>query len=363
MPRRCRRGRARARVGCDARASAALEAIRQGYQTNIWGMPTYYLMRSGYWKSTALTVEEFAVPSGNLTMQQMVARQVDLGTYAGPSFIIGNAKGGLVAIAMIEHVGKTARIMARKDLEHHQGRSSCAAKASPTRPARRSATIFVDTDHAAARTATRATTGSPHGREQHGGRARRQDRRRHGQRRALQRHRRRRRHRHRPGGFFRLRPMPVFMAATPEFVQKKPDTMVAYLKAWLDAAQRLQGQAEEGRRRDLHILRRQGLQDVARDVRDGAVPRRGQSRLSRDLKPYMQKQAEILLQGKNIKAIPDWSTALRPDFHGEGQGRGVIRVAQNHTQSNRCQDRRPRHRRRGTSLSRPDVRIKDRMTA
>ena len=56
------------------------------------------------------------MPSGNLTMQQMVARQVDIGTYAGPSFIIGNAKGGLVAIAKIEHVGKTARVIARKDL-------------------------------------------------------------------------------------------------------------------------------------------------------------------------------------------------------------------------------------------------------
>ena len=56
------------------------------------------------------------VPSGNLTMQQMVARQVDLGTYAGPSLILGHDKGGLVAIAQIEHVGKTASVMVRKDL-------------------------------------------------------------------------------------------------------------------------------------------------------------------------------------------------------------------------------------------------------
>ena len=53
--------------------------------------------------------EEFAVPSGNLTMQQMVARQVDLGTYAGPLFVIGHDKGDLVAIAMIESVGKTVQ--------------------------------------------------------------------------------------------------------------------------------------------------------------------------------------------------------------------------------------------------------------
>jgi len=59
--------------------AAALETIRQGYQTNIWGMPTYYLLRSGVLEKRGLKFEEFAVPSGNLTMQQMVARQVDLG--------------------------------------------------------------------------------------------------------------------------------------------------------------------------------------------------------------------------------------------------------------------------------------------
>src|SRR6266550_8887488 len=89
--------------------------IRQGYQTNIWGMPTYYLLRSGALEKRGVKFEEFAVPSGNLTMQQMVARQVDLGTYAGQSFVIGHDKGGLVAIAMIEYVGKTAQIIARKD--------------------------------------------------------------------------------------------------------------------------------------------------------------------------------------------------------------------------------------------------------
>src|SRR5467141_3997174 len=98
------------------RPAVALETVRQGYQTNIWGMPTYYLLRSGALEKRGLKFEEFAVPSGNLTMQQMVARQVDLGTYAGPSFILGHDKGGLVGIAVIEHVGRTTRIMARKDL-------------------------------------------------------------------------------------------------------------------------------------------------------------------------------------------------------------------------------------------------------
>src|SRR5207245_282206 len=99
-----------------SRSAFALDPIRQGYQTNMWGMPTYYLLRSGLLEKRGIKFEEFAVASGNLTMQQMVARQVDMGTYAGPSFIIGHDKGGLVAIALIEYVGKTASVMVRKDL-------------------------------------------------------------------------------------------------------------------------------------------------------------------------------------------------------------------------------------------------------
>src|SRR5215510_2698616 len=98
------------------RAALAQTTIRQGYQTNLWGMPTYYLLRSGVLEKHGIKFEEFGVPSGNLTMQQMVARQVDLGTYAGPSLILGHDKGGIVAIAQIEHVGKTASVMVRKDL-------------------------------------------------------------------------------------------------------------------------------------------------------------------------------------------------------------------------------------------------------
>src|SRR6266481_4429671 len=99
-----------------ARSGWALHLIRQGFQTNIWGMPTYYLLKSGLLEKHSIKFEEFAVPSGNLTMQQMVARQVDLGTYAAQSFIIGPDKGGIVVIAQIEQVGRTAQVVTRTDL-------------------------------------------------------------------------------------------------------------------------------------------------------------------------------------------------------------------------------------------------------
>ncbi len=295
------------------RRAAAAETIKQGYQTNIWGMPTYYLMKSGYLEKHGLAVEEFAVPSGNLTMQQMVARQVDLGTYAGPSFIIGNAKGGLLAIAVIEQVGKTARITARKDLnigriEELRGLKVANQTGSSV------GNDFVDIiapQHGlnkgdyqevrmdvnnmvaalAAKTVDAMVNVEPYnviavadgiGTD--------------------------------VMDFSSVDPMPVFMAATPDFVEKRPDTVVAYLKAWLDAARDFKDNPKK-------------VADVIyafyADKGYKILPESFATALSRvevnpgfpdNLKPYMQQQAEILLKNKTINAVPDWSKALRPDF-------------------------------------------------
>jgi len=295
------------------RGVAAPETIRQGYQTNIWGMPTYYLMKSGYLEKHNLAVEEFAVPSGNLTMQQMVARQVDLGTYAGQSFIIGNAKGGLVAIALIEHVGKTARITTRKDLnitkvEELRGLKIANQTGSSV------GNVFVDTimpQHGlkkgdyqevrmdvnnmvaalAAKTVDAMVNVEPYnviavadgiGSDLI--------------------------------DFSGVDPMPVFMAATPEFVQQKPDTVVAYLKAWLDAAQDFKNNPKKVADVIYGFYADKGYK-MSLDVFATALSRVEVSPgFPGDLKPYMQEQAEILLKDKKIDAIPDWTKALRPDF-------------------------------------------------
>jgi ABC-type nitrate/sulfonate/bicarbonate transport system substrate-binding protein len=295
------------------RGVAAPETIKQGYQTNIWGMPTYYLMKSGYLERHNLAVEEFAVPSGNLTMQQMVARQVDLGTYAGQSFIIGYAKGGLVAIALIEHVGKTARITTRKDLnitkvEELRGRKIANQTGSSV------GNVFVDTimpQHGlkkgdyqevrmdvnnmvaalAAKTVDAMVNVEPYnviavadgiGSDLI--------------------------------DFSGVDPMPVFMAATPEFVQQKPDTVVAYLKAWLDVAQDFKNNPKKVADVIYGFYADKGYK-MSLDVFAAALSRvEVNPGFPGDLKPYMQEQAEILLKDKKIDAIPDWTKALRPDF-------------------------------------------------
>jgi sulfonate transport system substrate-binding protein len=298
---------------------AQATTIRQGYQTNIWGMPTYYLLRSGHLEKRNIKFEEFAVPSGNLTMQQMVARQVDLGTYAGQSFVTGHDKGQLVAIAQIEKVGKTSRVMARKELKitkveqlrglkiGNQAGSSIgntfvdiiAPRAGlkkgdyqETRmnvnemvaaAAAKSIDAFVSVDPycSIAEAEGIATT---------------------------------------VVSLFDYDPMPVFMAATPEFVDKNPQAVVDYLKSWLEVGKDFKQNprktadviytffTEKGYKMSRETFS-QALGNVEVDVGFPA-----------DARPYLQAIAEGLLKEKKIGAIPDWKKALRPEFMDKARG-------------------------------------------
>ncbi len=296
-----------------ARRAVALETIRQGYQTNIWGMPTYYLLKSGYLEKHGIAFEEFAVPSGNLTMQQMVARQVDLGTYAGQSFIIGNSKGGLVAIALIEHVGKTARVVARKDLniskiEDLRGRKIANQTGSSV------GNVFVDTiapQHGlkkgdyqevrmdvnnmvaalAAKTVDAMVNVEPYnviavtdgiGTDLI--------------------------------DFSAVDPMPVFMAATPDFIEKSSDTTIAYLKAWLEVARDFKENPKKVANVIYSFYTDKGYSMSLETFTTALSQVEVDPGFPGDLKPYMREQAEILLKDKKIGAIPDWSKALRPDL-------------------------------------------------
>ncbi len=300
-------------AGLGVKPAAALETVRQGYQTNMWGMPTYYLMRSGLLEKHGIKFEEFAVPSGNLTMQQMVARQVDLGTYAGPSLALGHDKGGLVGIVMIEYVGKTARVMARKDLgitkvEQLKGLKVANQSGSST------GNIFVDQiatkaglkkgDYQeirmdvnnmvaamAAKTVDAMVNIEPYNAiaEADGLANTLVD-------------------------FSSFDKLPVFMAATPDFVDKSPDTVIAYLKAWLEVAKDFKTQPDKVADVIYSFYTSKGY-SMSKDTFSKALARvEVQPGWPSDIVPYMQQQSEILLKENKIKTIPDWNKALRTDF-------------------------------------------------
>jgi len=291
----------------------ALDTIRQGFQTNIWGMPTYYLLKSGLLEKHGIKAEEFAVPSGNLTMQQMVARQVDLGTYAGQSFIIGHDKGGLVAVARIENVGKTAQVVTRKDLNitkvsELKGRKVANQTGSSV------GNVFMDViapaaglkkgdfqevrmdvnnmvSAMAAKTVDAMVCVEPYNEiaVAEGIGISIMD-------------------------YASVDKMPVFMAATPEFADKSADTIVAYLKAWQEVARDFKEQPEKVSDVIYSFFTSKGYtmsketfaKALARVEVDPGFPG--------DLAAGLQKDAEVLLREKKIAAIPDWKKALRPEL-------------------------------------------------
>jgi NitT/TauT family transport system substrate-binding protein len=278
-------------------ASAAMATIRQGYQTNMWGMPTYYLLRSGLLQKHGIKFEEFAVPSGNLTMQQMVARQVDMGTYAGPSFIIGNSKGGLVAIAKIEYVGKTARVMARKDLglktvADLRGKK-IATKAGLHKGDYQEIRMNVNDMVAAmaAKTVDAMVNVEPYNAiaEDEGLANSLQD-------------------------FYDFDKLPVFMAATPEFVDKNPDTVVAYLKAWLECGKDFKEHPDKVSDVIYSFYTSKGYKMSKQTFAKALSHVEVGPGWPDDLGPYMQHHAEVLLKNKKIKAMPDFGKAFRKDL-------------------------------------------------
>jgi len=294
-------------------AAAAEVTIRQGYQTNIWGMPTYYLLKSGALEKRGIKFEEFAVASGNITMQQMVARQVDMGTYAAQSFIIGHDKGGLVAIAQIEHVGKTAQIVTRKDLnitkvEDLRGRKVANQTGSSI------GNVFVDivapkaglkkgdfqevrmdvnnmVAALAAKNIDAMVNVEPYNEiaVAEGIGISIMD-------------------------FSSIDKMPVFMAATPDFVQKNPDTVIAYLKAWQEVARDFKDNPAKVSDVILSYFTSKGF-TMSRETLAKALARvEVNPGFPSGLEPDLRRDAEVLLREKKIEAIPDWKKALRPDL-------------------------------------------------
>ena len=305
------------------RPAFAQTTIRQGYQTNLWGMPTYYLLRSGLLEKRGIKFEEFGVPSGNLTMQQMVARQVDMGTYAGPSLILGHDKGGLVAVAQIEHVGKTASVMVRKDLGHTKIEQLKGLKIA-NQTGSSVGNIFVDQiapkhglkkgDYQEVRmdvnnmiTALSAKTVDvmvnvePYNAiaEADGLAVKIMN-------------------------YWDVDKMPVFMAATPDFIAKSPGDGRHLSQGVAGSREGLQERAEQGRRRDLFVLHLQRLLDVAGDLPQGNELRGRRPRLPAGPQALHAGAGRDPAEGEEDRRDPGLEQGAAPGLHGEGTGGGVM---------------------------------------
>ena len=111
------------------------------------------------------------------------------------------------------------------------------------------------------------------------------------------------------------------MAATPEFVDKNPDTVVAYLKAWLDVAKDFKNNPDKVADTIYSFYTSKGYKMSQGHLRQGAGARRGQSRLAGRPRALHDSTTPKCCWTRNkIKAMPDWSKALPQGFPEEGHG-------------------------------------------
>ena len=115
--------------------------------------------------------------------------------------------------------------------------------------------------------------------------------------------------------FYEFDKLPVFMAATPEFVEKNPDTVVAYLKAWLDVAKDFKNNPSKVADTIYSFYTSKGYK-MSKDTFAKALARvEVAARLAgRPQALHARSRREILLEGQKIKAMPDWGKALRTEF-------------------------------------------------
>jgi len=115
-------------------------------------------------------------------------------------------------------------------------------------------------------------------------------------------------------------PMPVYMAATPEFIEKNPQAVVDYLKSWLDVGRDF----KQNPRKTADVIYTFFTEKGYKMSRETFSKALGNVEVDvgfpKDMRPYLQEIADGLLKEKKIGAIPDWNKALRPQFMEKARG-------------------------------------------
>ncbi len=97
-----------------ARAQGAAP-LSFGYQTTSWGTIGMVVEAKGLFKQAGGNVDIHKFDSGKTTRDAMISGRINVGVLGSTPFVVGAAKGDMVAIGMSMYAGKTDAIVAGKD--------------------------------------------------------------------------------------------------------------------------------------------------------------------------------------------------------------------------------------------------------
>jgi ABC-type nitrate/sulfonate/bicarbonate transport system substrate-binding protein len=287
--------------------------VRLAYQPDLLGSIAMVALKEKIFESVGSKVEARRMVTGRQIRDASIAGHIDLGNYGGPTFVIGAAKGDLVAVAVFAHAGRSFHIIVPKDaptktVADLKGKKVGGILGGSVYPIfkNRIAPKFglTDKDYEAinidgpdqiSALATKQVDAiaavEPFvsiGEQQ-------------GIARSIV-------------DFSPYDLSPIILCARPEFVSAHPGPMVTFLKGWIKAADILKNEPARAAKIVEQVYRDQGY-----TLGDGVIAKalgRFDIRVnfSPELQEYLHVTAQDQIRDKAITKAPDWSKVLRTEF-------------------------------------------------
>src|SRR5262245_61238993 len=105
---------ASAAFGTGARAQGASAPLNFGYQATSWGTIGMLCEAQDLFKRAGANVTIYKFDGGKTTRDAMISGRVDIGVLGSTPFVVGAAKGDMVAIGMCMYAGKADAVVASK---------------------------------------------------------------------------------------------------------------------------------------------------------------------------------------------------------------------------------------------------------
>ncbi|NKQ52540.1 ABC transporter substrate-binding protein [Amycolatopsis sp. K13G38] len=94
-------------------------ATRLGFQATTWGAPAIVADRAGSWKDAGANVTTRPLSSGAEVRDAILGGSLDAGSLGVTPYIVGAAKGQVVAVAVAAYAGDTLAVVTGKDSAIH----------------------------------------------------------------------------------------------------------------------------------------------------------------------------------------------------------------------------------------------------
>ncbi len=296
--------------GAVARADAK---VRLGYQATLWGAPAIVAEEERLFDKVGAAVDVRKFSSGKDIRDAMVAGRIDLGSLGGTPFIVGVAKGQMAAVGAVAYAGRTLMIVAAKgsgirSVADLKGKRVASQRGSITdhvfqtkiapryglKPDDFQVVNVSFQDHVA--TLVSKSVDAFAGVDPYPAIAEYQG----------------------IGtvliDYAAFDLTPVFLAINRPVLGENPETVVAFLKGWLESVRIFREQPQRAAAVVWKVFKAQGY-DVPEEVIRRAVGRLDVNPdFVPELKGYLVEQSQLLVQQGQISKVPDWDSALVRDM-------------------------------------------------